>query len=173
MALPESAPDVYLLCGPAGSGKTTYAAQLVAAGAVRLSIDEDMAQFGEPYLDYDPTRQYFEFEQQVLAEHRDRMLGLIAAGTTVVLDYGFPSKKQRTEYKDLITEQGGNWRLLYFDVPIEELMRRVQNRNARDDANAQPLDVDTHVMLVDNFEVPIDEGEEVIAVLSTTGEPAV
>lgn len=171
MAVCEKPAEVLMLCGPAGSGKTTYAEQLVAAGAVRLSIDEDMAQFGEPYLDYDPTRHYFDFEQQVLAEHRRRMLGLIAAGTTVVLDYGFPSRRQRTEYKDWITEHGGNWRLLYFDVPVEVLKQRVRERNARDDPNAQPIAEDTHDILIENFEVPVDEGEEIIDVLSTTTEP--
>ena len=35
-------PVVYLLCGLTGSGKTTYARQLEAAGAVRLSVDEEV-----------------------------------------------------------------------------------------------------------------------------------
>lgn len=33
-------PVVYLLCGLTGSGKTTYAKRLEAAGAVRLTVDE-------------------------------------------------------------------------------------------------------------------------------------
>ena len=42
-------PVVYLLCGLTGSGKTTYARQLEAAGAVRLSVDEEVCIIQEPW----------------------------------------------------------------------------------------------------------------------------
>ena len=40
MATVAYMPLVTLLCGPAGAGKTTYALELVAKGAHRLSMDE-------------------------------------------------------------------------------------------------------------------------------------
>ena len=42
-------PVVYLLCGLTGSGKTTHAKQLEAAGAVRLSVDEEVFARHGPY----------------------------------------------------------------------------------------------------------------------------
>jgi signal recognition particle GTPase len=38
----SSLPRVVLMCGLAGSGKTTYATQLEVQGYVRLSIDEEV-----------------------------------------------------------------------------------------------------------------------------------
>src|SRR5215207_8258600 len=50
-------PVVYLLCGLTGSGKTTYARQLEAAGAVRLSVDEEVfARHGRYGVDYPTSR---------------------------------------------------------------------------------------------------------------------
>jgi len=37
-----SRPEVVLLCGVAGAGKTTYAKRLETCGHVRLSIDEEI-----------------------------------------------------------------------------------------------------------------------------------
>ena len=52
-------PVVYLLCGLTGSGKTTYAKRLEAAGAVRLTVDEEVhARHGRYGVDY-PTAEYF------------------------------------------------------------------------------------------------------------------
>ena len=48
---------VVLLCGLAGSGKTTYAQGLAVAGHVRLSIDAEVwSWFGRFGIDYEPAR---------------------------------------------------------------------------------------------------------------------
>jgi len=155
-------PDVYLLCGPAGAGKTTYAENLVAMGAVKLSLDESMAEsHGRAGTDY-PKERYPELERAVLAEHRARLIGMVTAGTSVVLDYGFGRRDQRDEYKELITEHGGQWRLLYFNTPLDVLRQRLAERNQRDDANALPITQAEIVEFVSWFEVPDGEGEEII-----------
>lgn len=47
---------VCLMCGVAGSGKTTVAQQLEARGMVRLSVDEEIwSRFGRYGLDYPPS----------------------------------------------------------------------------------------------------------------------
>ena len=149
-----------MLCGPAGSGKTTFAERLIASGAIKLSLDESMAErYGRAGVDY-PTHQYPELEQTILAEHRSRLIGMLAVGTSVVLDYGFGRRKQRDEYKELIAAHGGNWRLLYFDTPIDVLHERLAERNQRDDANALPISRAELEEFVTWFETPQDEGEE-------------
>src|SRR5829696_4751177 len=76
-------PVVYLLCGLTGSGKTTYARQLEAAGAVRLSVDEEVfARHGRYGVDY-PTSEYFDLERPVVEELRRRLVELIESGHDV------------------------------------------------------------------------------------------
>jgi predicted kinase len=51
-----AASRVVLMCGIAGSGKTTYAQRLERDGYVRLSIDEEVwRRFGRYGLDYEPA----------------------------------------------------------------------------------------------------------------------
>lgn len=156
-------PVVFLLVGLTGSGKTTYATQrLETTGAVRLSVDELLhARHGRYGVDY-PERDYFALEAPVVAEVRERLVELIAAGRDVVLDHGLWTRAARDEWKKLVEEAGGRWRLLYFPVPREELLRRLQERNRRSDANALTV---TEAALDDfyaRFEPPHDEREEIV-----------
>ena len=76
-------PVVYLLCGLTGSGKTTYAKQLEAAGAVRLSVDEEVfARHGRYGVDY-PASEYFDLQRPVAEELRRRLVELIESGHDV------------------------------------------------------------------------------------------
>jgi hypothetical protein len=107
-------PVVYLLCGLTGSGKTTYARQLEAAGAVRLSVDEEVfARHGRYGVDY-PTSEYFDLERAVVEELRRRLVELIESGHDVALDHGLWRRSDRDTYKRLIEAHGGTWRLLTF-----------------------------------------------------------
>lgn len=76
-------PVVYLLCGLTGSGKTTYARQLEAGGAVRLSVDEEVyARHGRYGVDY-PMSEYFEREGPVVDELPRRLAELVESGHDV------------------------------------------------------------------------------------------
>lgn len=155
-------PEVYMLCGPAGSGKTTYAEHLIANGVAKLSLDESMAErYGRAGVDY-PVAQYPELERTVLEDQRARLIGMLSVGTSVVLDYGFGRRQQRDEYKGIIDAHGGNWRLLYFNAPVDVLQQRLSERNQRNDANALPVTNAEIVEFVSWFEVPSGEGEELI-----------
>ncbi|MFE2320425.1 AAA family ATPase [Streptomyces sp. NPDC059441] len=158
----EPEPVVYLLVGLTGSGKTTYAKRrLGPAGAVRLSVDELVFErHGRYGVDY-PERQYFELEAPVVAEVRERLAELVAAGRDVVLDHGLWLRSDREEWKKLV-QSAGRWRLLYFPVERAELLRRLDERNRREDANALAV---TQSALDDfhaRFEPPQDEAEEII-----------
>jgi predicted kinase len=158
----EGAPEVYLLCGPAGSGKTTHAETLLAVGVTKLSIDEGMyAQHGEAGVDY-PVEDYPARERDLLNGNRDRLIGLLAAGRSVVLDYGFWRRDEREDYKELIESHGGRWRLLYFRASPEALWRRIELRNSRADAGVPRISRALFERLLAQFEEPADEGEEII-----------
>lgn len=152
---------MYMLCGPAGSGKTTYAEDLVAQGMLKLSIDEDMAQHGKAGEDY-TFEEYPALERGVLYEHRKKLVGSLVAGENVVLDYGFGRREERDKYKGLIEDSGGDWRLLYFATPKEVIWERLRERNLRSDANAVPISEELFNDMFSWFEVPNREGEIII-----------
>ncbi|MFE0464956.1 AAA family ATPase [Kitasatospora sp. NPDC058965] len=159
----EGAPVVFLLVGLTGSGKTTYARQkLVPGGAVRLSVDEVVHErHGRYGIDY-PERSYFEKEAPVVAELHRRLAELVAEGRDVVWDHGLWPRKDRDAMKELVESVGGRWRLLYFPVERDELLRRLAERNQRGDANALIVTPQALDDFFARFEAPRGEGEEIV-----------
>lgn len=156
-------PVVYLLVGLTGSGKTTYARQrLEPVGAVRLSVDELVFErHGRYGVDY-PEWRYFELEAPAVEEVRRRLVELVAAGRDVVLDHGLWLHKDRDGWKQFVEEAGGRWRLLYFPAERAELLRRLEERNARADANALLVTESALDDFYARFDPPQGEGEEII-----------
>ena len=127
---------VVLLCGVAGSGKTTLAQRFEAAGFVRLSVDESLwASHGRYGLDY-PADRYAEFSERAEAQIRLDLVHLIGEGRNVVVDLSFWSRRSRDEYKALIESVGGRWRLIHLKVDPAILRERLAARRSRFDANA-------------------------------------
>lgn len=155
-------PRVYLLAGLTGSGKTTFTQTLEAAGVVRLSVDEEVfARHGRYGIDY-PDHEYPARERPIVQEIRQRMVELIQAGRSIVLDYGLWRRSEREDYKRLVERAGGRWQLLYFRVERDELLRRLTERNRRQDPNALTVTTAALNEFIDRFEPPVDEGEEII-----------
>lgn len=156
-------PAVFLLCGLTGSGKTTYAKKLEATGVVRLSPDEEVfARHGAYGIDY-PEHEYFDRERPVIAEIRERLHDLVRAGHSVVLDQGLWRREDRDDYKRLVEEAGGAWRLLYFKADRDLLLDRLAERNRRlGDPNALQVSREALEDFIGRFEEPSGEGEQVI-----------
>ncbi|TMR27489.1 hypothetical protein [Actinomadura geliboluensis] len=57
---------------------------------------------------------------------------------------------------------GGRWRLIYLRVGREELLRRLQVRNQRADANALLVTESALEDFIARFDAPDGEGEEVV-----------
>ncbi len=155
--------NVVMLCGVAGSGKTTYAQRLEAEGHVRLSIDEEIwTRFGRYGVDYHPA-QYAEHSITAESALRDRLLSLIRQGRPVVVDFSFWQRARREQYKRLIEDAGGRWRLVYLKVDPAVLRQRLDERSQRFDANAAfPITEDILTSYLSGFEEPNGEGEEII-----------
>jgi predicted kinase len=118
-------------------------------------------QHGRYGVDY-PEHEYFAREAPVVEEVRQRLVELVGEGRDVVLDHGLWLRKDRDDWKLLVEKAGGRWRLLYFPVPREELLRRLAERNRRDDANALLVTPEALDDFYARFDVPEGEGEEVV-----------
>lgn len=160
----DTTPEVVLTCGIAGAGKTTFAQALEARGHVRLSIDEEVWRRNGRYgIDYEPAA-YAEHSAAAAAVLRERLVALIHEGRDVVVDLSFWSRRMRDDYKALIEQAGGRWRLVYLPASRELLRERLDRRRERFDANAAfPIEDDLLDRYLDGFEPPDGEGEEVIA----------
>jgi predicted kinase len=158
-------PEVVLMCGVAGSGKTTYAKDLETRGYVRLSVDEEIwRRFGSYGVDYEPG-QYEEHTEVARRVLRDRLLSLVAEGSNVVIDSSFWQRSRRQEYKELIEQAGARWRLIYLEIDPALLRQRLRARAERFDANAAfPVTDELLTHYLRAFEWPSGEGEEVIVV---------
>jgi predicted kinase len=156
-------PEVVLLCGLAGSGKTTYAKHLETQGYMRLSVDEEIwRRFGRYGVDYQPD-EYGQHTEVAREAVRARLLALLAEGRDVVVDSSFWQRSRRQEYKRLIEQAGGRWRLVYLRADPALLRARLDRRAARSDANAAfPITEELLARYLDSFEPPSGEGEEVV-----------
>jgi predicted kinase len=117
-------PTLHLICGLPGSGKTTLALRLEQElPALRLTPDEWMARIvGDGHNE--AARAAVEAVQEDLA-HRAMDLGL-----DVILENGFWSKEERNAYRQRAASNGNAVKVHFLDVPLEELWRRVEERNA-------------------------------------------
>ncbi|MFF1693517.1 AAA family ATPase [Streptomyces sp. NPDC058257] len=131
-----SAPLAVLLVGITGSGKTVLARSLADRGMVRLSVDEQVHRLHGRYgVDY-PEHEYFERERPVVDAVRQQVVDELAAGRDVVLDHGLWLRQDRDAWKKTVEAAGARWALVYLPVEKPELLRRLNERNQRADANA-------------------------------------
>ncbi|MCA5895162.1 ATP-binding protein [Isoptericola sp. NEAU-Y5] len=142
-----------LMCGPAGSGKSTHARRLEAAGWVRVSVD-DLA-FAEGFTAH-PLPD--DVAQRVAADLRERVAALLDEGRDVVVDSSFWSRASRDEYRRLGAERGVVAQVVFVSTPREVALARVA---ARTGAHAHDvlLAPDVAAAYYDGFQVPTpDEG---------------
>jgi predicted kinase len=120
-------PTLYMLCGLPGSGKTTRARKLEAAGeGIVLNAD------GWVCLLYpgdaetaarDERKQLVEQVQWELAER------LLTSGIDVILDWGLWTRAERDHYRRRARDLGAGAQTVFVDAPIETLHERIAHRN--------------------------------------------
>ncbi len=154
---------VCIMCGVAGSGKTTWARALEGRGLVRLSIDEEIwRRFGRYGADYDADE--YAAHQSVAQTHLDvELRALLDAREPVVLDYSFWRRADRERYRSLIEHHGRRRRLLVLRVEPVLLRRRLLVRQDTVDANgAFPVTDGLLDRYLAGFEWPKDEDETLL-----------
>ena len=159
----SAASVVVMMCGVAGSGKTTFARKLEKEGFARLSIDEDIwATHGRFGVDY-PEQNYESYKVESEMKLRGELVNLLQAKHHIVIDFSFWQRQKRNDYKHLIKRYGGVWELIHLKVQPDELRQRLLIRSERFDANAAfPITEDILARFLSGFEIPNGEGETVI-----------
>jgi predicted kinase len=144
---------VIFMCGPAGSGKSTIARELESTGFARLSFDEEAWRRGIRTQPLETATR-----QQIEESLRQQLLELVSAGTDVVLDYSFWSRRMRDEYRAILRALGIEPETFYLATPRAVVLARVRARNG-DAANDVRLSEAQAAAYFDNFEAPhFEEG---------------
>lgn len=120
-------------CGLPGAGKTTTAKQVAQeTGAIRLNVDEWMAALGVDFFD-DAFRHKLEAQ---LYEHGKNLLKM---GQSIIFEDGFWTKEERDRYREVAKQLGAHIEFHYFDIPFDELWRRLEKRNAEGGFGVSPI----------------------------------
>lgn len=124
---------LFLTCGLPASGKTTTAKALAREhSAIRLTADEWLRSI-HPDLPGDELDRLRPVVEQLQWELAERILQI---GCNVVLDWGLWAREERDHYRLRARELGVNVMLVVADAPVEEIRRRIDQRNANRAAGA-------------------------------------
>jgi predicted kinase len=120
-------PTFHLTCGLPGAGKTTLARQLERKhGALRLTTDEWLLRlFGDDIT----AAENEQFRARLEGLLLDLAVQALQRGVDVVLDFGVWSRSEREEFRARAAAVGARTELHFLDVPLDELLARLQVRN--------------------------------------------
>jgi len=141
---------LYLMCGLAFSGKTAFARELSkVTGCTYISLDQINAERGLYGGDGIPDREWertHEIAQQ-------RMLAVMADGQDIVLDDTSCFRWLRTRYREFARQNGYQAQVVYLEIPVAEIRRRVAANAALPQRRAiKPAVFDQHLR---TFEQPL------------------
>ena len=144
---------VIFMCGPAGSGKSTVARQYEQRGMIRLSFDQEAWSRGISAMPL-PEDVRGEIERVL----RARLADLVQAGSDVVLDFSFWSRRMRDEYREFLRPLGVVPETVYLATDRATVLERISARAAQGGDDFK-LSADVAALYFDHFEVPTeDEG---------------
>ena len=149
-------PTLYLTCGLPGSGKTTLAKRLEReAPALRLTGDEWLHELypgiSTPEAETGPGRNRVERLQWAIA------LRALALGCNVVLDWGVWARAERDLCRNGAREVGARVVLCFLDPPVDDLWRRLSQRNANLPVGAFEIPREALHRWSSRFERPTEE----------------
>ncbi|MFC7623903.1 AAA family ATPase [Microlunatus sp. GCM10028923] len=149
-----------LFCGPPGAGKTTLARRLEADGVgLRLCTDDWQDELGIPMTDY-AAHERLQLRLYGLG------LDLLSRGVDVVLEDGLWRREERTRVFADARARGARISWHVFEVPAEELRRRLAVRRQLAEPGTAPVTDAELTAILAAFEPPT--AEELAAVDEVT-----
>jgi len=139
---------VIFMCGPAGSGKSTVARQYEHLGMVRLSFDQEAWSRGITAMPL-PQDVHRDIEHVL----RARLADLVRAGSDVVLDFSFWSRRMRDEYREFLRPFGVVPETVYLATDRATVLQRIGARAARGGDDFK-ISMELAACYFDHFEVP-------------------
>lgn len=154
----EKTPQVVLLCGVSGSGKTYRAGFYERLGYVRLSLDSLVWERYGPTLGTLAPEKQREVFAACFEELAGRLAQLLGEGRRVVVDSTLCSRGKRDRMRQVCRACGADVRLEYLEVPLEVLVERLSHRRGTgpDDQIVTEAQIRR---FVSGFEKPQGEGE--------------
>lgn len=153
-----SSSHVILMCGPAGSGKSTFAKKFESKGMTILSYDKESFKRG---LNAHPLPK--EIEKDIKNYLDKKLIELLEQNRDIVLDYSFWSKEMRMEYISLLKKYNITPKIYYITTPKEVVMERIRKRSGNHE-NDIILSDEMASLYYDHFQEPTTEECEVIVV---------
>jgi predicted kinase len=131
---------LHLMVGLPFSGKTTLARQLEQQlPALRLTPDEwQVRLFGQDATEPEHDARHSLIEA-MLWNIASRALEL---GTNVILDFGFWAREEREDFRLRARQLGAGSEIHFLDVPEDELMRRLEERNSQNSQESFTISVE-------------------------------
>ena len=141
-----------LICGLPAAGKSSLAAELATEiPAIRLNKDDWVRHLGHDVWDGD-------FRRRIEAQLWELTVELLTHGNSVILEWGHWARAERDQKRFRARALGVAVELYYLDVPLIELINRVERRQRSDEWTDVPI---TRVQMerwAAGFEAP-DEAE--------------
>jgi predicted kinase len=124
-------PNIYLIEGPVGAGKSTHAAALAKRiGGVHMALDAWFATlFSLDRPDNDVVSWYVERKARLIDHMWNHALSLLAMGVTPILELGLVQRKNRESFYQRARDAGVELQIVVLDVPREVRRERVARRN--------------------------------------------
>ncbi len=160
-----------VIFGPCGAGKTTYAHTFAKRErAVAFILDDWMARMFGPDM---PEPIHYEWMIDRVGRCEAQIwsvaAGVIAAGTSVILDIGLMRQTDRTRVREIAEATGLPLQFHFVDAPAEVRRARVQARNViRGESFAIDVPPDMFDFIEGVYEAP-EPGELAGAVISQSG----
>lgn len=148
---------VHMICGFAGSGKTTFAKRLAhETEAIRFSKDEWMANL----YGISPSPDSFgEFEERISELSWEYIERLINLNIDCVLDFGFWNRAERDKTRQRIAEYGAKHILHFLDAPLDVMKQRVVDRSSKLSPDMSGLGLDYLWLDEDAFDMFLERFE--------------